>query len=228
MYVPSSFERTDPAELFAFMEAHSFALLVSTHAGVPFATHLPLLLDRTAGPHGALIGHMARANPQWRDLDGQPVLAIFSGPHAYISPAWYESEGVVPTWNYVAVHATGTARVVDDPAEVTNIVAALVAVYEGNRANPWQFDPSTEYARKMVHAIVGFRLEIEQLEGKWKLNQNHTPERRARVIAALESSTSADEREIARLMREPTPSGESRPIPRRLGIGSPPPPEPKA
>jgi transcriptional regulator len=202
MYVPSWFERTDPAELFAFMEAHSFALLVSTHEGLPFATHLPLLLDRTAGPHGTLVGHVARANPQWRDLDGHPALAIFGGPHAYISPAWYESEGVVPTWNYVAVHATGTARVVDDPEEVTKIVAALVTIYEGNRPAPWRFDPAAEYVRKLVKGIVGFRIEIERLEGKWKLNQNHPPGRRAKVITALESSTSADDLEIARLMRE--------------------------
>src|SRR4051794_6236182 len=122
MYVPSWFARTDPAELFVFMESHSFALLVSTRDGAPFGTHLPLLLDRTAGPHGTLIGHMARANPQWRDLDGRPVLAVFGGPHAYISPSWYEAENVVPTWNYVAVHATGTFRLADDNDAVREIV----------------------------------------------------------------------------------------------------------
>jgi transcriptional regulator len=204
MYVPPWFERTDPDELFAFMEARSFALFISTHEGVPFATHLPLLLDRASGPHGTLVGHVARANPQWRDLDGKPGLAIFSGPHAYISPAWYESEGVVPTWNYVAVHATGTTHLVDDPDEVIKIVAAMVAVYERNRPIPWQLDQSAGYVRKLVHGIVGFRLEIERLEGKWKLNQNHPPERRAKVIAALESSASPDELEIAQLMRELT------------------------
>jgi transcriptional regulator len=201
MYVPSSFERTDPAELFAFMETYSFALLVSTREGAPFASHLPLLLDRAAGPHGTLIGHMARANPQWRDLDGQPVLAVFSGPHAYVSPAWYESDDVVPTWNYVAVHATGTFHLVDDPQGVTDIVAATVSTYERHRAEPWQFDKSTEYVGKMVKAIVGFRVAIERLEGKWKLSQNHPAERRAKVIAALETSTSPEAHEIARLMR---------------------------
>ena len=165
MYIPPSFERTDPAtaELFAFMDAHSFALLVSTREGAPFATHIPLLLDRATGRHGRLIGHMARANPQWRDIDGQSVLAVFSGPHTYISPSWYESPGVVPTWNYVAVHATGTARLVDDPEGVTNIVAATVAIYERNRPNPWQFDPSAEYVRKLVNGIVGFHVEVERL-----------------------------------------------------------------
>jgi transcriptional regulator len=201
MYVPSWFERTDPAELFDFMEANSFALLVSTHEGAPFATHIPLLLDRATGPHGTLTGHVARANPQWRTLEGQVVLAVFSGAHAYISPSWYETQGVVPTWNYVAVHATGTAHLVEDPEGITNIVAATVATYERNRANPWQFDPGAEYVRKLVNGIVGFRVEITRLEGKWKLNQNHPAERRAKVIAALESSTDVDALEIARLMR---------------------------
>src|SRR4051812_36029868 len=102
MYVPTAFAETDPAKLHDFIEAHSFGLLVSAPGGVPVATHLPLLLERSTGPHGCLVGHVARANPQWEGLDGKPVLAVFSGPHAYVSPAWYESENVVPTWNYVA------------------------------------------------------------------------------------------------------------------------------
>src|SRR4051812_3811791 len=94
MYIPTAFLETDPARLHDFIEAHSFGLLVSTRVGEPFATHLPFLLERDAGPHGTLIGHMARANRQWHDLDGQEVLAIFSGPHAYVSPSWYEAEQV--------------------------------------------------------------------------------------------------------------------------------------
>src|SRR4051812_5840105 len=107
MYVPAAFAEPDRGRLHEFIEAYSFGLLVSSHRG-PFATHLPFLLDRTAGPHGTLVGHMARANPQWHDLDGREVLAVFSGPHAYVSPSWYEADDVVPTWNYVAVHARGT------------------------------------------------------------------------------------------------------------------------
>lgn len=202
MYVPSAFERTEPAELFAFIEAHSFAVLVSTRNGEPFATHLPLLLERDAGPNGTLVGHMARANPQWHDLDGQPVLAVFSGPHAYVSPSWYEAENVVPTWNYVAVHATGTFRLVDDPAAITGIVAASVAEYERNMPVPWRLDAKSAYVQKLVGAIVGFRIEVTRLEGKWKLSQNHAPERRAKVVAALETSTNPDSLAIARLMRE--------------------------
>jgi transcriptional regulator len=204
MYVPQWFARTEPAELFAFMEAHSFALLVSARDDAPFATHLPLLIEREAGPHGTLVGHMARANPHWRDLDGHPVLAVFSGPHAYISPTWYEAEGTVPTWNYVAVHATGTFRLLDDPTAVTDIVARTVALYEAHMPTPWRVDTGAEYVRKLVNGIVGFRIEVDRLEGKWKLNQNHTPERRTMVIAALEQSSDPDAHEIARQMRETT------------------------
>ena len=170
--------------------------------GPPFASHLPLLLDRAAGPHGALVGHMARANPQWRDLDGQPVLAVFSGPHAYVSPSWYEAEGVVPTWNYVAVHATGTFRLTDTPDAVTDIVAATVETYERGMPTPWRLDATAAYVRQLANAIVGFRIEVERLEGKWKLSQNHPAERRAKVAAALGSSTDAGDRAVARLMRE--------------------------
>jgi transcriptional regulator len=202
MYVPPAFARTEPAELFDFIEANSFAVLVSTHGGEPFATHLPLLLERDAGPHGTLVGHMARANPHWKDLDGQPVLVVFSGPHAYVSPSWYEAENVVPTWNYVAVHATGTFRLVDEPAAVAGILSAMVATYEAGMPRPWQLDSGTEYFRKMVGAIVAFRVEVTRLEGKWKLSQNQPPERREKVAAALEHSANPDARAVARLMRE--------------------------
>src|SRR5438477_3101686 len=116
MYVPPHFAESDPAALHAFVERHSFGLLVSQVGGVPFATHLPLLLDRAAGPHGTLVGHVARANPHWRHLAGQTTLAVFAGPHAYISPSWYQAENMVPTWNYTAVHATGPVEVVEDKA----------------------------------------------------------------------------------------------------------------
>ena len=201
MYVPPAFARTDPDDLFGFVEAHAFALLVSTRDGAPFASHLPLLLDRAAGPHGTLVGHMARANPQWRDLDGRPVLAVFSGPHAYVSPAWYGAEGVVPTWNYAAVHATGTFRLVDDPDAVTEIVAATVETYERGMTEPWRVDTTAEYVRRLVGGIVGFRIAVEGLEGKWKLSQNQPAERRERVAAALEGSADPDARAVARLMR---------------------------
>ena len=202
MYVPAHFRVTDPDTLFAFMARHSFALLVSASDGEPFATHLPLLLDRAEGPHGTLRGHLARGNPHGRQLAGRRVLAVFSGPHAYVSPTWYEAENTVPTWNYAAVHAYGVCELVEDAGEVLRMLADTVGVYEGGRPNPWPFDPGTEFARKVAAGVVGFRIGIDRLEGKWKLNQNHPPERRERVARELECSADTNEREIARLMRE--------------------------
>src|SRR5205807_1335826 len=113
MYIPAAFAEPDLRKLHDFIERHSFGMLVSSVDGAPFATHLPFLLDRDGGPHGTLIGHMARANPHWREAAGQTGLAIFSGPHAYVSPSWYEAEQVVPTWNYTAVHASGRIQVIE-------------------------------------------------------------------------------------------------------------------
>src|SRR5262245_44984753 len=202
MYIPSAFKETDTSKLFDVIERYSFGLLVSEFDGAPFATHLPLLLDRTVGPHGCLVGHMARANPQWQQADGKTVLAIFSGPHAYISPTWYETENVVPTWNYVAVHASGTIRIIQETAQILQIVSRYVDFYEGGLPRPWKFDPGSEYAKKMSGAIVGFRLEISRLEGKWKLNQNHPRERRQKVVNALSDSGDELSLAIAELMQE--------------------------
>jgi transcriptional regulator len=201
MYVPSAFSETDPKKLFELIGQNSFGLLVSQHGGELFATHLPLLLDWTAGPYGSLIGHMARANQQWQSADGQAVLAIFSGPHAYISPTWYESDNVVPTWNYVAVHAYGTFHAVHDTEALLAIVGQYVDFFEASLPQPWKFDPASDYSRKMIGAIVGFRIEISRLEGKWKLNQNHPRERREKVVRALDASGAELSQAVADLMK---------------------------
>src|SRR5437763_1460090 len=111
MYIPAAFDETEQPRLHDFVERHSFGVLVSQVSGMPFATHLPFLLERNSGPNGTLVGHVARANPQWQDAAGQTTLAIFSGPHTYISPTWYEAEQVVPTWNYTAVHVYGRIEI---------------------------------------------------------------------------------------------------------------------
>jgi transcriptional regulator len=202
MYIPTAFQEADRGKLHDFIAAHSFGLLVSTRHGEPFATHLPFLLERDAGPHGTLVGHMARANPHWQGLDGQDVLAVFSGPHAYVSPTWYESRDVVPTWNYVAVHAYGTVRLIEHPDALARILTATVATYERGMPNPWSIDTATDFFQKLVRTVVGFRIEVTRLEGKWKLNQNHPPERREKVMRALGESDSPEAREVARLMAE--------------------------
>jgi transcriptional regulator len=203
VYVPTAFDQSDLPTLFRFVEQHSFAVLCSVQEdGVPFASHLPLLLDRTAAPRGALVGHMARANPQWRHADGRAVLAVFHGPHAYVSPSWYEAEEVVPTWNYAAVHATGILRAVHDRDALLKIVGDTVARYEGNRSRPWQLGEPDTYLERMLRGIVGFRIEIAAIEGKWKLSQNQPAERREKVRRALREQGGEDAQAVADLMEQ--------------------------
>jgi transcriptional regulator len=200
MYIPTAFAETDQRKLHDFLERHAFGLLVSPLEGSLFATHVPFLLERDAGPHGCLLGHVARANPHWHGLHEQDVLVVFPGPHAYVSPAWYESENVVPTWNYVAVHAYGRCRLLDDPEAVGRLLARMVAYYEGGRTNPWSLDTTADAFPKMVRGVVGLRIDIIRLEGKWKLNQNHPRQRREKVARALAESPDPDARAVAQLL----------------------------
>jgi transcriptional regulator len=202
MYVPQAFAETDTETLYSFIEHYSFGLLVTNLNEVPFATHLPFLLEREPARPGTLIGHMARGNPQWAAAAGQMALAVFSGPHAYISPSWYDSPEVVPTWNYVAVHAYGRLELVEDPDSLEKIVAAMVVQYEQFLPRPWSLGERTTYLERMLAQIVGFRLTIERLEGKWKLNQNHPRPRREKVIQALREQGGENSEEIARLMEQ--------------------------
>lgn len=203
MYVPQAFRRDDPAVLAKFIRDYPFAALVSGADGVPQVTHLPLLFD--VGEQ-VLRGHLARGNTHWKTIsEGQPAVAIFLGPHAYVSPQWYPSKKVdgktVPTWNYVAVHAHGTLSVVDDPAWLLANVTALTDQQEAPFAEPWKVtDAPEDYLRKMVTAIVGVELKITQLIGKWKLSQNRTDSDRdgARAGLAARGGTSED---VAKLMQ---------------------------
>ncbi len=211
MYIPSHFQQSDPAVLHEFIERHSFGLLISVLDEGLFATHIPFLLQRTAGASGHLVGHLARANPQWRELEGRDVLAVFSGPHAYVSPAWYEAQNVVPTWNYLAVHAQGPCRLIEDEDELAQLLCHTVGFYEQAMPNPWTIDPQSDFFRKVQRQVVGFRVEIRNLEGKWKLNQNHPLERRARAAGRLAEQPNPDAREIARLIQAQLPPGFSEP-----------------
>ncbi|MBP3956166.1 FMN-binding negative transcriptional regulator [Gemmata sp. G18] len=200
MYTPPYFAETDRAVLHDLIERHSFGVLVSLVDGAPFATHLPFLLERGAGAHGALVGHMARANPHWRELPTQSALAVFSGPHAYISPTWYESTNVVPTWNYVAVHVTGRVTLVEEPGALLDIVQRTVTHYEAALPRPWVLDETGPFVDRLLSQIVGFRIEIAHIEGKQKLSQNQPLERREKVIRALESTGGGDAAGVAALM----------------------------
>lgn len=203
MYTPEAFREDDPARLAALMAAESFALLVTTDAeGRPFASHLPLFHEPDAGAHGTLLGHMARANPQWRHFEtGAEALAVFSGPHAYVSPSWYATHPSVPTWNYAAVHAYGRPRLMDEAA-TRALLARLVATYEAGFAAPWQLELPAKYEAMMLKGIVGFEMPVERLEGKFKLSQNRDATDRANVARRLAGSDFEDGRAVARLMRE--------------------------
>ena len=203
MYTPSQFAEDDLDNLHDFIQKHSFATVISRDETEPVASHLPLLLDRSAGPRGQLIGHLARANSQWQTVAGQTVLSVFHGPHAYISPAWYEAKNIVPTWNYVAVHVYGK-WVPDDSRESREEIARrYVDFYEADRDVPWRLDePDDEFIDKLLDAIVCFRIDIERIEGKWKLSQNHDTTRRERVIRALREQGGEMPSNIAALMEQ--------------------------
>lgn len=202
MYIPASFQQTDRETLFRFMELNSFAIVISRVGDEETASHLPLLVDRERGPHGTVVGHMARANDQWRTAADQQVLVIYHGPHAYVSPSWVEVRNAVPTWNYQAVHAYGRLRVIDDPGPLLAIVRRMVDHYEGGRRNPWSLSvPDPEFVDKLLASIVGFEIEVERLEGKWKLSQNHPVERREQIAEGLLTTGRPEDRQIAEAMR---------------------------
>jgi transcriptional regulator len=183
------------------MREHSFATLVTRDEGSCFATHLPLLLEAEGGESGRLVGHVARANPQWEHLRDQPeALAIFQGPHAYVSPSWYETELSVPTWNYTAVHAYGAARLIEGDAELLALLRKMVAVYEAGFEEPWPFALPEDYTRKLLRGIVGFEIRITRLEGKFKLGQNRPEGDRQGVIDNLKRSRDGQAPLVARLM----------------------------
>lgn len=206
MYTPSAFRIDDLAELHGFIEKSPLAALVTAGDQGLLASHLPLLLETHNSDRGTLHGHFARANPQWRDLaNGADVLAVFTGPSAYVSPGYYPSKArdhkAVPTWNYTAVHARGRAEVFDDPARLRELVRALSELHERDQTQPWSLDDApVDYLDAMLRAIVGFSLPIERIEGKWKLSQNQTEENRGGVRDALAASPASSDQDVARLM----------------------------
>ena len=190
MYIPPHFKVDDPKRLHAFMSLYSFASLVTTANGEPFVTHLPLLYQPETN---TLIGHLAKANPQVTHLETtESVLAIFTGPHGYISPRWYTHAPAVPTWNYTAVHIYGTPKLITEPEKLTELVLALEAHFE-----PYPLTYEPEFLAPKLKGIVGVEIEISRLEGKFKLSQNIPAESREKVITNLkesERSEAAEER----------------------------------
>lgn len=205
MYRPAAFRQDDLTALHAQIESTGLALLTSNGPAGLQATHLPLLLEPGEGEFGTLYGHFARANPHWQALDGQEALAVFSGPDAYVHPGWYPGKAehgrVVPTWNYIAVHAWGPVETFDEPARLLELLARLTARHEAGRPKPWSLnDAPTEYIERQLRAIVGFALPIRRLEGQWKLSQNRQDADRAGVREGLAVSANLRDRELAARM----------------------------
>ena len=199
MYIPKEFIIHDQETLFTIIEENGFATVISQHHGRPNATHLPLYLDRESQ---CLYGHFAKANPQWRESDNQEMLVVFQGPHAYISPSWYETDQTVPTWNYVAVHVYGKLERLEDESETIHSLSTLVKKYERSNS-PYSLDEVEERIQSGLRkGIVGFKIPIRSIEGKAKLSQNHSVDRQQRIIAQLEQSSNDNSRGIAALMKQ--------------------------
>ena len=202
LYTPPLFDARDRAAISRLMHDHPFATLVTPAAEEPRVSHVPLLLVSDCEPHGTLIGHFARANPHWQVARNAPSIAIFHGPHAYVSPAWYaEPAKAVPTWNYATVHAHGTMEIIEDPVEKRGVLDALVQRFEGPRERPWQFAMPARERDALVNGIVAFRLRIKRLDAKFKLSQNRAPVDRERVMAALDAEPYHDAHATAAWMR---------------------------
>lgn len=201
MYIPPSFRIDDAGKLSAFMNAHSFATLVTCNEGVPFATQLPVRHYCDNGACTTLVSHMARANPQWKHFtEDTEVLTIFSGPHAYISPSWYAADPAVPTWNYTTTHVYGHVSIMSDHAQVVSMLDDTVRFYESSMPNPWPGVLPEEFMDMMVKSIVAFEIKVTRVEGKFKLNQNRSPEDRQGVYNALSTSMDGGDRDLAEAM----------------------------
>lgn len=202
MYIPSYARLNDQELLWNFMEDHPFATLVTTTEKGAQASHFPFLLDRDPSSRGILWTHVARANPQWREIEKTPkCLVIFQGPHAYISPSLYVQKLNVPTWNYTAVHAECRAEIFDDAAGLEALLERTVLRFEKSNPRPWQYDLPAEFRDRLVKGIVGVRLKITDLSGKFKLSQNRDPDDYAAVVRAFESRSDESGVELLRYMR---------------------------
>lgn len=200
MYIPKHFEEKDKAEIVSFMKQYSFATVVTAKDGDPVANHLPFVIEEERDDI-ILVSHFSRANTQWHDIiHNNRILVIFTEPHAYISPTHYDSTLNVPTWNYIAVHAYGSAELIEEPAEIINALEAMIGSFEPAYQEQWETLPD-EYKQKMIRGIVPFRINVSELQAKKKLSQNKKEGERKKIIDALSESKFEAERQIADFMK---------------------------
>jgi transcriptional regulator len=208
MYLPKDFKEESVPVLHEAIRQARLGTLVTLGSDGIEASHVPMLVDPEPAPFGTLKGHIARANPQWRRTTaGVQALAVFLGPDAYITPAWYETKRqsgkVVPTWNYVAIHACGPLAFYEDADRLLALVTKLTETHEAGRAAPWAVsDAPKDFIAGMLRAIVGFELPIARLEGKWKMSQNRPAADRAGVVAGLTAEGGPAEAAVARIVAE--------------------------
>ncbi len=174
MHTPDAFKVSDEKEIFSFIKTNAFGQLISFVEGRPCVSHLPFLLSQDKK---SLICHLAKANPQWENIEAQEVLITFQGAHGYVSPAWYKTKGV-PTWNYQAVHIYGKAEIITEAEKLAQIVEELTNKYESNRKKPWK----PEYREAMLNAIIGLKIDITEIQAQYKLSQNRSKEDQQQVI----------------------------------------------
>ncbi len=201
MYVPAHFSFAERADIVAFMRRFNFAALVSQVEGAPFATHLPFIVEERGDEEIWLLAHFAKANPQWKNLEAQTTLVIFQEPHAYISPSLYSKELNVPTWNYVAVHAYGRAKLLNDEAAMFALLEKQMQTFEKEYFEQWTRLPQ-DYKNAMLKGIVAFEMKAEKLESKWKLSQNKPEKDRANVTAHLLESEDGAAKQVGEMMRD--------------------------
>ena len=215
MYLPAHFNETRPEVMHALMRAHPLCALVTMCDSGLAANHVPVQTLDEPKPLGCIRGHIARANPLWREYRAETqALGIFQGPQVYISPSFYPSKEktgeVVPTWNYAVVHASGTLRFIQDTEWLRDFVGGLTARHEAPRALPWKIDDApAPYIDKMLSLIVGFEFSITALSGKWKVSQNRSQADREGVMHNLQNADDADSREMAAMLADLARGSES-------------------
>lgn len=200
MYIPSHFSFTEQAEIVAFMQRFNFAAMVSQVEGLPFATHLPFVVEEMGEGSIRLLVHFAKANPQWKNLEEQIALVIFSEPHAYVSPSLYSRELNVPTWNYAAVHAYGRAQLISGEAAIFNLLEKQMQAFEAAYLTQWSRLPQ-DYKNALAKGIVAFEIPVEKLEAKWKMSQNKPEQDRENVMTHLLESADGAARQTGEIMK---------------------------
>lgn len=200
IYTPEQFNISDRKLLFRVMRQYSFATLIAGSDDDPMVTHVPVSVDET---NNLLHAHVARANPIWQQFSpARKLLFIFHGPHHYISPNWYTAHPSVPTWNYAVVHVSGAPTIIEDRATIEKMLGRLVEEHESDSETPWKMDLPVEYMQKMIGGIVAFEVQINRIQGKFKLSQNRPRVDRSNVIAALEQTGEDGAARLAALMQQ--------------------------